>query len=124
MILSDIKTLLTFTPANTIYLMDCPDTPFDNVVCLYLAGGRPPVLSFDGRTYEQPSFMVRIRHLNPSTAVQWAEAVKDALNGIHDLTINSTHYIDVTQMGDIMPLGKDGKGRMELTINFNAKTQR
>ena len=123
MLLSDVKSLLTFTPANTIYLQDMPDTP-DNLVCIFFAGGMPPVLAFDGRTYERPSFQVRVRHLNAATAIQWAESVKDALNGIYNLTINSTRYIDVSQTGDIMPLGKDAKGRTELTINFNAKTQR
>ena len=122
MLLSDIKTLL-ISISPTIFLGEIPDTP-DNLVCIFFAGGMPPVHSFDGRTYERPSFQVRVRNTSAATAIQWAEQAKDALDGINDLTINSTRYIDVSQAGDIMPLGKDAKGRTELTINFNTKTQR
>jgi hypothetical protein len=119
---SDIKSLLTFITPN-IFRMDAPADP-DNLICLYPSGGFAPVMNFEGRTYEQPSFLVRIRHKDADTAVLWAEQVKDTLTPIHDLTIDSTRYIDITQTSDIMPLGRDSRGRMELTINFNAKIQR
>jgi len=119
---SDIKTLLVGICPD-IFRMDLPDAPND-LICVFLSGGFSPVLSFDGRTYEQPSFQVRIRHSTADTAVMWAEQVKDTLTPINDLLIGSTRYIDINQTSDIMPLGRDSKGRTELTINFNAKTQR
>lgn len=122
MLLDDIKGLLLPVCPN-IFRMDMPDDP-DNIMCLYLTGGFSPAFSFDGRTYEQPSFQVAIRNKSADTAVSWAEQVKDILTPINNVTIDSTHYLDITQTSDIMPLGRDSKGRTKLTINFYAKTQR
>lgn len=119
---TDIKSLLLgITP--DVFRLDAPADP-DNLICIYHSGGFAPVMNFSGRTYEQPSFLVRIRHRNADTAILWAEQVKDTLIPIHDITINDTRYIDISQTSDIMPLGRDSRNRMELTINFNAKIQR
>jgi hypothetical protein len=121
MLLSDIKTLLL--PITTsIYLGEMGTTP--NTLAIYFAGGSPPVQSFEGRSFERPSFQVRVRHENALTAYQWAEQVKDTLHGIGDTVINSARYIDIMQTGDILPLGKDAQGRTELSINFQTKLDR
>jgi hypothetical protein len=121
MLLTDMKTLLTGIE-TTIEIGEQPDTP-DNVITLYMTGGFSPSHSFDTK-YEQPTFQVRIRNKVATTAYSKAESVKSVLDGQHELTINSVRYISIFQMGDTMPLGKDAKGRTELTINFAVKLQR
>jgi hypothetical protein len=121
MLLQDMKTLLTGIE-STISLGEQPESP-DNVLTLYFSGGFAPSHSFDTK-YEQPTMQVRIRNKSADIAYTKAEAVKAALDGQCELTINSTRYISIFQMSDVLPLGKDAKGRTELTINFAIKLQR
>jgi hypothetical protein len=88
---------------------------------LYFSGGQSPQHAFDGKVYEQPSFQVRIRDKSAAAAIAKAEAVKAALDGLHDLVIGSARYLSISQRGDIMQLGKDDKGRSEYTVNFDVK---
>lgn len=122
MLLADMKSLLT-SIETSIFLMDKPDSP-DNLLCLYFTGGANPSHAFDSKQYEEPTFQVIVRNLNASTAITKAEAVKDALDGKTELTINSTRYISVFSQGDILQLGKDAKNRMELSLNFRVKLKR
>lgn len=122
MLLSDIKTLL-LPITTTIYMLEMPDTP-NNLLGVFFAGGSPPVQAFDGRAFERPSFQVRVRHENAATAIQWAEQVKDTLHGLNDVVVSSARFVDIMQTGDILPLGKDAKGRTELSINFQTKLSR
>jgi hypothetical protein len=122
MLLEDVKTLLTGI-APVIFLGEIGDTT-DSALCIYHSGGASPKHAFDGRIYEQPTFQVRVRHISAATAVSWAYQVKDTLDGINGLTVNSVRYISIFQTGDIVPLGKDAKGRTEYTVNFQAKIKR
>jgi hypothetical protein len=122
MLLSDIKSLLTGI-TTSIFLNEIPDTP-DNILGVFFSGGQSPEMAFGSRTFEQPSFQVRVRHTTGATAILWAEQVKDTLNGINGLTIGSTRYLSIMQTGDILPLGKDAKARSEYSVNFQTKLQR
>jgi hypothetical protein len=120
-LINDMKLLLTGIE-STIFVGEMGDTP-DNCLCVYATGGFPPSHSFDSK-YEQPTFQVRIRNKVAATAYDKADAVKAALDGLTEQTINSVRYISIFQMGDVMPLGKDAKNRTELTVNFETKLQR
>lgn len=124
MLLSDIKSLLiSVTSASNIFQGELPDTP-DNVLGVFFSGGFDPSFSFDSKQFENPTFQVRIRNKDAVTAMTWAEQVKDALAGKTELIINGSRYISIMQNGDILPLGKDDRGRTDLSLNFSAKVKR
>jgi hypothetical protein len=121
-VLADIKTLLTAINSN-VYLRDMPDTP-DNCLVVYHAGGRLSEHSFDQVTTERPTIQVRIRNTSFATAETQAEAVKDALNGKTDTTINSNVYLSIMQRSDILSLGRDDRNRINLVVNFDVTVKR
>lgn len=118
-LLADIKTLLTGIETN-VYVGDMPDTP-DNVFTLFRTGGADPAHSFDDREFTRPTIQVRIRNISYTMAETKAEQVSAALDGLTEQTINGTRYISIMQQGDILPIGKDAKGRSELTVNFQVR---
>lgn len=122
---ADMKTLIPSGAAASaaVFRGDMPDTP-DNLVCLFQTGGGDPSHSFSAREFEEPSFQVMIRNKSFDTAISKAEAVKDALDGQTDLTINGNTYLSIFLQGDILPLGKDAKNRQAVSINFRAKVKR
>lgn len=122
MLLADIKTLLTDI-SPVIFIAEIPDTP-DNLLGVFFSGGYNPEWTLDSKAFDHPTFQVRIRDKSALTAIERAEAVKDALDGQIDLTIGSTRYLSIFQQGDILPLGKDSKGRTEYSLNFAVKYQR
>lgn len=124
-LLIDMKTLIPsgVAAATAIFVGDMPDAP-DNIICLFQSGGFDPSHSFDSRQFEEPTFQVRIRNVSYAMADTKAQAIKDALDGQTELTINGNRYISIFQQGDILPLGKDSKNRSELSLNFRVRVVR
>lgn len=124
-LLVDMKTLIpsAVATASNIKLGDYPDDP-DNIITLYQSGGADPSHTFSSREFEEPTFQVRIRNISYAVAITKAEAIKDALDGQTELTINSNRYISIFQQGDILPLGKDKRNRSEFSLNFRVKVVR
>ena len=118
----DMKSKLTGVTSD-IYLNDMPDTP-DSCLAIFNSGGAPSLHAMDQITAERPSFQVRIRNVSAATAITWAESVKDALDGLATETINSNLYIVVFLEGDILNLGKDDRGRSNLSLNFITMVKR
>ena len=121
-LLVDMATLLSGVSSN-IYYGDLPDTP-DNVLVLYNTGGFDSLHNMTDVTAEQPTFQVRIRNTSYATAITQAESIKDALDGVATQTINSNLYISVFLQGDINSIGKDDRGRSNLTLNFAVRVKR
>lgn len=117
----DIKTLLT-TITTDIKIDDMPDTP-DNVICIYHTGGSDPEYEFGKQkpAFENPTFQVRIRHIDTLTALQWAESAKNILSGLTSQTINGNRYLAIFQQGDILGLGRDERNRSKYSINFKVQ---
>jgi hypothetical protein len=121
---TDMKTLIPIAVAvqTDIYRNDMPD--LDNIIGIYQTGGFDSSHSFNRVEFEEPTFQVMIRNMVSDTAVSKAEAIKDALDGQTNLTINSNFYLNIFSQGDILPLGKDDKNRTEVSLNFRVRVKR
>lgn len=107
---------VALTAGTDLFTNIMPETP-DACVSVYDSGGDPPEPSF---TYKYPTVQVRIRgdKGDQSPAYAQAEACQDALNGTENYTINSTRYIGIWGVGDIMFIGYDDNNRPIFTVNF------
>lgn len=117
----DIKTLLTEITTD-IKIDDMPDE-IDNVLCIYHTGGSNPEYEFGKQNpaFENPTFQVRIRHKDTSTALQWSDSVKNILSGLTEQNINGNRYLAIFQQSDILGLGRDEKKRSKYSINFKVQ---
>lgn len=96
-----------------------PATP-NNVVTIYDTGGGEPFANIE--LYE-PSIQIRVRNLKYIEAYALQQEIRKALIVPTDFEINSTHYIGVWNMGDIISLGKDQNNRAVLTANYRIERQ-
>jgi len=118
MLIDDIKTVLSTLESN-IFLHTLPDAP-DNVCVIQATGGYLPKRIIDGSaTIEQPTFMVIIRDVSYAAGDARITAVRDKLDGYCDST-----YSAIFRQSNILPLGKDEKGRSRFSVNFWAKYKR
>lgn len=117
-ILVDMSSLLS-TESNK-YIGDMPDTP-DSLICLYATGGFDPELDLVSNRVERPTFQVKIRDTSYTAGLARCEVIKTTLSTIVNTTTNGHTYVEVRQMGDINPIGRDSKNRWEFTLNFKAR---
>ena len=120
--LPDLKSLITSVNDN-IYLGDLPDTP-DNCIVLYATGGLGTLHNIGvatNKAAEQQSIQIRVRNTDYATAVSEANEIKDILDGYNNTIVNTDLYQSVFLDSDILSLGKDDRGRTNLTINFTLK---
>jgi hypothetical protein len=124
-LLADIKSLLTGVTSD-IYKNEMPETPV-NVIAIYNSPGFDPihVINVVKPAYEQPGFQVVVRHSTAGTARTWIEAIKNALDGQCNLTINSHLYLSIFQQGDVLPMGREASTHaIEFSLNFLTKVVR
>lgn len=117
----DVKDMITQSGgvgefAVNVFISEEPPQP-DLCVTIYDTGGYPADLAVD---IYNPTIQVRVRGAvgGYQAAYQKALAVLTILHGIHNETWNSTRYILIQAMSDILNIGTDDKGRPLLTINF------
>lgn len=120
-ITKDIKTLLTSITTD-IYRHDMPDSP-NNLITLFYGVGLDPLHSLGKQQpiVNNPAIQIRVRHTSAEVALEWIENIKSILDGLTNQTINNNVYYSISQQGDVLPLGRDSKGRIEFTINFMVK---
>lgn len=114
-ILEDISSLIT-TETNK-YIGDCPDTP-DKLIVLYRTGGFDGIMDLNKNNIERPTIMIKLRDTSYTSAESRCIAIINALDSVTNTVINGTTYVEIFQVGDINPLGKDSRERWEFTINF------
>lgn len=104
------------TIGTDIYVSEQPKLP-DECVSLFDTGGFPPVPNY---RYDLPTIQIIVRGIRGQylTAYNTADNIKAILNGKYGITKNSTRYVGIWAMGDIMSLGKDDNGRPLLSVNF------
>jgi len=124
-LLEDITSLLTGITSD-VYKNELPETPV-NLIVLYNETGYDPVHVHNASkpAYENPGFQVVVRHTTAGTARTWIEAVKNALDGKTNLTINSHIYLGIFQQGDMFPLGREESTHaIKFSLNFQAQVVR
>lgn len=97
-----------------LFIAEMPDSP-DQCVTVYDSGGFDPLIA----TYGRPTVQVRVRGTKNGyrAAYDLLKKISDELDFLVT-TINTTRYLGVWAMGDILSLGKDKLQRPLLTRNF------
>lgn len=118
----DIKDILEGTSAlaltfgTDLFISEMPPDP-GQCVCVYDTGGESPETDY---TYQRPTVQVRIRGARGcyQEAHNFAQSIRDTLNGEHNYTIDGTRYLAIWTVGDVLSVGYDDNHRPLLTINF------
>jgi hypothetical protein len=119
----DIKDMLVASSAGLghtfgidMFISEMPDSP-DVCYCIYDTGGIEPEVQYE---YDRPAVQVRVRGAKSGYRSAWlaAKDIRDTLHGVHNETWNSTRYVGIWCMGDILFAGYDDSGRPQFTINF------
>ena len=115
--LLDSASGLSLVFATDLFIAVEPDKP-DLCVTVFDTGGKMPDHTIHRLDY--PTIQVRIRGDEGGymAAYALAEDIKEYLRGVHGETWNTTKYIGIWAMSDIIPLGLDEKKRPRFTINF------
>lgn len=124
-ICADIKTLLTLITSDIFLYEQPPDLP-DACLTISPNEGYEPVhtMGMKKSAFEQPIINILVRHTSIPSSLSWVESIKDVLDGVCNVTINSHLYISVMQQGDIFNIGRDEQGRYELALNFELQVRR
>ena len=114
--LQEIKKLLPDT--YPVFIGDLPAEP-DNVCVLYLTGGFVPLreIGFQPAYATLPTFQVRVRNKTYEAAFAYLALVRQRLDGYTGNMGGPTIW-GIFSQGDVLPLGKDDRGRSEFTLNF------
>lgn len=93
-----------------------PDSP-DSVIGIFDTSGEDPTSNID---YRRPTIQVRVRGGREAYLAGYlkAEAIFNALDGLHGEIIGSYRYIGIWAMGDILFLSYDEKERPMFSMNF------
>ena len=111
------------TVTTNIFCADLPDTP-DTLAAVFEYAGSQPLL---GETLDQPGCQIRVRSMVYETARTLLQNIQNLLIRIGDtndatyfdgVTLNGKDYIRIVPAQGINDIGKDSKGRTELTQNF------
>jgi len=104
-----------FTLSTDLFYSNIPDKP-NQCVCIYDTGGfdQDPI----SEVYEKPTIQAMCRANSYDAAYTLAQSVKEALDLLINMEINSTRYVAIWQMSDILDLGKDKNNRDLVSINF------
>lgn len=90
----------------------------DQLVGFFSDGGLEPGV----RTGEEfPNVQVRVRGASEGTsdaAKDRLRQIRDDLQGLTDVTIDGTRYVEIRALGEVAPLGPDDQGRPEFTQSF------
>jgi hypothetical protein len=102
--------------AIDLFVSEMPVEP-DFCVALYDTGGADPEAAY---AYARPTVQVRVRgnRRNYTGAYDSLKAIVDFLHGTYNETVNSTRYVSIWLVGDILALGYDDNSRPLLTANF------
>ena len=118
--IEDIKDLIeaesspVFTFGTDLFLDSQPSEP---PTCITLAdtGGFAPDTNVDIR---RPTIQVLSRAVAYTTAYSNLELIYDFLHALTNQTINSTRYISIFALSDVLPLGLDKRGRILLSQKY------
>lgn len=109
-------------PSGNVFIGFMPDKPEVSVAIMPSGGRRQATKG----AYDLPAFQIMVRHANPSTGLDLAQAIYDELACLDGVTLAEdspdeihVHGITPQQSGPI-PLGFDSARRHEWSLNFDA----
>jgi hypothetical protein len=104
----------------TLFKAVLPPGP-DQVVAVFETGGRQNE-NMESGLLDRPTFQVRVRGAvnGYSAARTKIAAVRTALEGVHNTTVNGRYYAGMTADSEPFPLAVDDNNRPALVMNFAA----
>ena len=116
-IIDESSSNLVLTFGTDLFIATMPTEP-DNCVCLYDYPGGPQG-KFD---HEFPNVQVKVRNRDYQTGYALCRDIKYFLHDEHNNeVINTTRYIRIYCISDILYLKQDEKNRYLWSINFSAE---
>jgi hypothetical protein len=107
------------TVGTDVFRNHMPDQP-DTCVTVSETGGGAPRLE-QGDNTDTPSFQVRARSLDASTARATLQMIFQALHGLTEQTLHGTHFKLIWALQSTpVPVGRDEKQRNDFVLNFRA----
>ena len=105
---------LGLTVATDLHSFAMPDSPNRCVVVL-----DGPGEDADENDYERPHIQVVVREEAGKNEEGYALAkdIWDELHSVVEETIGGTRYMAIWTVGDVFPLGEDGKSRPQFSVN-------
>jgi hypothetical protein len=104
--------------AQNLFIAREPATP-ENTVTIYDTPGSPDRPDMEGDSIIcENSVQIRIRNKSYQTGWVLAEAIRDTLSPISNLTINSTMYLSIFHQNGPFVLEWDDNNRVILIMNF------
>jgi len=105
------------------------DTQPDTVAVLYETGGAASEYAFSTSTgqaqviYERPNLQLLSRSATYQTARTVAETVYTTLDGLGDMTMSGTRYLDVDAVQAPFSIGRDKQERELVSVNFRIRKE-
>jgi len=110
------------TDGTDLHLADMPDTPGTPDLCaaVFDAGAWGDRQGLESMDQERPIVQVRVRGRRGgyTEAHALARAIIDAVSRAIGTEVNGARYAGLWLQGDVIHLGRDGKGRDDLSVNF------
>ena len=97
-----------------IYISKMPDTT-DQCIAIYDSGGQSPDPKW---LLDYPNVVVMVRAKTYPDASSKIRAIRSKLLGLPSQDLNGDRWVSVTQLGDIVDVGRDEKDRQVLTTTY------
>ncbi len=110
----EAESALGLTFGTDLFIGSEPPEP-DQCVTIYDTGGQSPDVHIE---YRRPTAQVRVRSNAYRDGWVLANDILEALNGKHEETWNSTRYLTIWTLSDVLYIGKDQNDRFLFTVNF------
>jgi hypothetical protein len=110
----------TLVVGSTLFTGRLPDVP-DAVVAIFPTGGPAPDLA---ALIDYPAFQIRVRDMAYLSGFNTAVGVQDALHGLFELNMGSTHFLLIEALQSPHSIGTDGNNRWEFTQNYRTIMRR
>ena len=109
------------TVGTDIFVDMLPDLANDAIM-VYSTGGQVPDIDLP---IGSPNFEVLVRSDSAATAHTKITSIVDLLHQQYNtvLVTDGNHYYSILLLGEINALGRDEKGRIEYSVNFNCKVR-
>lgn len=109
------------TVGTDIFVDMLPDLAND-VIMIYSTGGQVPDIDLP---IGSPNFEVLVRSNSAETAYAKITSIVNLLHQKYNITLvtGGNYYYSILLLGEINALGRDEKGRIEYSVNFNCKVR-
>lgn len=110
------------TVGTDIIMSNVLDTP-DNIVVVRDTGGAKPDAYIPTGV---PDFQIYVRNKRYATGKALIDSIAELLHRVANTTLiaGGKYFYYIVMATEVLPIGRDDKGRSEFSVNFNTKVKR